>query len=61
MWRPRAMELMTKMQRGMISPEEQLELSKAMCESNDFWLANQLRLRYAEDFQGIEAFKITEE
>ena len=34
---------------------------KAMCESNDFWLANQLRLRYAEDFQGIEAFKITEE
>ncbi|CAK9000718.1 unnamed protein product [Durusdinium trenchii] len=31
-----------------------------MQESSDYWFSNQMRLRYAEDFQAIENFKITE-
>lgn len=53
--------LMMKMQMGTrLEPGEAAQLCSDMREANDMWLTSNMRMRYAEDFQAAEFFKVGE-
>eukprot|EP00931_Biecheleriopsis_adriatica_P124738 TRINITY_DN99914_c0_g1_i1.p1 TRINITY_DN99914_c0_g1~~TRINITY_DN99914_c0_g1_i1.p1 ORF type:complete len:302 (-),score=74.69 TRINITY_DN99914_c0_g1_i1:68-973(-) len=57
----RLAELMSKMQMGQrLTADEESEMCREMKESNDMWLTTNMRLRYADDFQAREEFKLME-
>lgn len=57
----REAELTARFRLGQtLTPEEKSELCSSMKASSEYWISNQMRLRYADDFQALESFKITE-